>query len=86
MILYLKDGTEPEKPLLRKHVCENDVADQFRLRYDSESDDPYLVRKWDDGEAPFLQFQYRADFLEHMHTKSEPIVQLNRAHYTYCMG
>ncbi len=29
MILYLKDDTESEKSLLCKHMCKNDVTDQF---------------------------------------------------------
>jgi len=29
MILYLKDDTESEKSLLCKHVCKNDVMNQF---------------------------------------------------------
>jgi len=29
MILYLKDDTESEKSLLHKHVCENNVINQF---------------------------------------------------------
>ncbi len=29
MILYLKDDTESEKLLLCKHICKNDVMNQF---------------------------------------------------------
>jgi len=29
MILYLKDNIESEKSLLYKHVCKNDVMNQF---------------------------------------------------------
>jgi len=29
MILYLKDNIESEKSLLYKHICKNDVTDQF---------------------------------------------------------
>ncbi len=45
MILYLKDDTEPEKSLLHKHVCENNVADQFWLHYNSELNNLYLIWK-----------------------------------------
>ena len=71
MILYLKDDTEPEKSLLCKHMCKNNVVNQFQLHYDSELNDSYLIWKWNNSEVPFLQFQYHADFLKHMHIKYE---------------
>ncbi len=45
MILYLKDDTESEKSLLCKHVCKNNVADQFWLHYDLKLNDSYLIWK-----------------------------------------
>ncbi len=43
MILYLKDDTESEKSLLCKHICKNNVTNQFWLCYNSESNDSYLI-------------------------------------------
>jgi len=45
MILYLKDDTESEKPLLCKHVCKNDVMNQFWLHYDLKLNNSYLIQK-----------------------------------------
>ncbi len=69
MILYLKDDTEPEKSLLCKHVCENDVMNQFWLHYNLKLNDSYLIQKWDNSKVLFLQFQYYVNFLKHMHTE-----------------
>jgi len=43
MILYLKDNTESEKSLLCKHICKNNVTDQFQLHYNSELNNLYLI-------------------------------------------
>ncbi len=45
MILYLKDDIESEKSLLCKHVCKNNVTDQFWLHYNLELNDSYLIWK-----------------------------------------
>ena len=61
MIQYLCNGTEPS-PRQKKDVC--NVADQFQLLEDGD-----LLCKVPEGTALYLAYQFRVNFLEHMHTE-----------------
>ena len=62
---YLRDGLEPQDAKLRKRVVTPEIQDEYRV--DTISGESTLFRTFEDGEAPYLSAEFRADFLEKMH-------------------
>ena len=67
MVVHLNDGTMPKNDKIRKLI--QNGKDGFKMGKDPTTDKPWLYRKMRDNKAPWLEPEFRSDFVERMHTE-----------------